>query len=61
MEKLWDRLEGSLSNPYAFDQLLEEVKDKRDKEIQKEKTEEKKTKKTKERKRASSIETTTEG
>ena len=31
MNHLWDKMENSLNNPYAFDQLLEEVKENRSK------------------------------
>ena len=31
MNLLWDKMESSLNNPYAFDQLLEEAKEKRSK------------------------------
>ena len=34
LNSMWDRLEASLSNPYAFDLLLDETKEKREKEIE---------------------------
>jgi len=34
LNQMWDRLEGSLNNPYSFDLLLEEAKTRREKEIE---------------------------
>jgi hypothetical protein len=34
LNSMWDRLESSLNNPYAFDLLLDEAKAKREKEIE---------------------------
>ena len=34
LNSMWDRLESSLNNPYAFDLLLDETKAKREKEIE---------------------------
>ena len=34
MNLLWDKMESSLNNPYAFDQLLEEAKEKRSKQAE---------------------------
>lgn len=34
MNHLWTRLEEALPNPYAFDQLVEEIQRKKDEEMQ---------------------------
>ncbi len=34
MNSLWSRLQEALPNPYAFDQLVEEIQRKKDEEMQ---------------------------